>query len=140
MTRITRVVSTLGLAILATASCDRSSEYAEPPASSYTVARFTLVSESVDSIAGAAVSPQFFAASNVRPLLGRLFLQSEYEAVAKPVVVISDELWRRRFKRAPQIIGTTVQLNGAPTVIIGVAPPGFSSPSGAVVWVPRVPR
>jgi len=40
-------------------------------------------------------------------------------------VVISDQLWRTRFKGDPQIIGKVQRLNNVPHTIVGVAPPGF---------------
>ena len=140
MKRITTVLAALGVAIIAAASCERSSKYAEPPAASYTVDRFTLAPELTDTLTGAMVSPEFFTTSNVRPLLGRFFLESEYQTVGQPVVVISDELWRRRFNAAPQVIGERVQLNGRAVMVIGVAPADFVWPTGAAVWLPRGPR
>jgi hypothetical protein len=123
MKRTPTVLSALSVAIIGAASCERSSKYVEPPASSYTVDRFTLATEVTDTLTGAMVSPEFFTAANVRPLLGRFFLQSEYETVVQPVVVISDELWRRRFSGAPQVIGERILLNGRAVTVIGVAPP-----------------
>lgn len=138
--RTLRVLSTFSVAAIVAAGCERSSNYVEPPATSYSVGRFTLATEVADTVTGALVSPEFFTASNARPLLGRFFLPSEYESVGQPVVVISDKLWRRRFNAAPQLIGTRVQLNGRSVTVVGVAPPDFAWPTGAAVWLPRVPR
>jgi predicted permease len=54
-------------------------------------------------------------------------------------VVLSDELWRTRFRSDPAVIGMTVRLSGEPYEIAGIAPPGFSDPiMGAVdVWLPH---
>ena len=136
-----RVLSTISVAAIAAAGCDSSIKYAEPPASSYSVGRFALATEITDTVAGAMVSPEFFTASKARPLLGRFFLPIEYESsLGEPVVVISNRLWRQRFKAAPQLLGTRVQLNGRPVTIVGVAPPDFEWPTDAAVWLPRVPR
>lgn len=136
-----RALSTLSVAAIAAAGCDRSTKYVEPPASTYSVGRFTLATEVSDTVTGAMVSPEFFSASNARPLLGRFFLPIEYESsLGEPVVVISNKLWRQRFKAAPQLIGTRIQLNGRPVTLVGVAPPDFEWPTGAAVWLPRVPR
>lgn len=140
MKRTLRVLSTLSVAAIAAAGCERSKKFAEPPASSYSVDQFNLTTEFADTVTGAMVSREFFTASNVRPLLGRFFLPSEYDSIGQPVVVISDKLWRRRFSAAPQVIGTRVQLNGRAVTIIGVAPPGFEWPTGAAVWLPRLSR
>lgn len=131
-----RVLSTSSVAAIAAAGCERSIKYVEPPASSYSVGRFELA----DTVTGAMVAPEFFTASNARPLLGRFFLTSEYESVGQPVVVISDKLWRQRFNGAPQLIGTRVQLNGQSVTVVGVAPPNFGWPADAALWLPRLPR
>jgi len=140
MKRTLRVMSTLSVAAIGAVGCDRWGKYAEPPASSYSVGQFIVGTEVADTVTGATVSPEFFTASNARPLLGRFFLPIEYESIREPVVVISDKLWRGRFKGVPQLIGTRVQLNGRPVTVVGVAPPDFEWPTGAAVWVPRVPR
>ena len=115
--------------------------YAEPPARTYSVAQFTLVTELGDTtVAGATVSPEFFTASSVRPLLGRFFTANEYESVTHPVVVIGHELWRQGFGELPQVLGPRVQLNGRAVTLIGVAPPDFVWPTDAAVWVPNVPK
>ena len=140
MKLILRVLSMMSLAAIAASTCNRASKYAEPPASSYSVGRFTLGTESADTVTGAMVSPEFFTASNARPLLGRFFFPIEYESARQPVIVISEKLWRQHFKAAPPLIGTPVQLNGAPVIVVGVAPPGFGWPADAALWLPRVAR
>ena len=141
MKRKLSVLFALSVAAIGAAGCERSARYAEPPANTYSVGQFILATDVADTVTGATVSPEFFSAANVRPLLGRFFQPIEYESsAAQPVVVISDTLWRARFKGEPQVIGTRVQLNGQPVTVIGVAPPGFAWPTDAAVWVPRVAR
>src|SRR6266567_6210586 len=75
---------------------------------------------------GSIVSANYFDAIGVPPVLGRGF--ESYEDVgsnAHPVVVISYQLWRRRFGGDPNIIGKVQRLNNVPHTIIGVAPEGF---------------
>jgi predicted permease len=75
---------------------------------------------------GSIVSANYFEAIGVRPVLGRGFEPSEeIGSNAHPVVVISDQLWRRRFHGDPNIIGKVQRLNNVPHTIIGVAPAGF---------------
>jgi len=75
---------------------------------------------------GSIVSANYFDAIGVRPALGRGFESSEdVGSNAHPVVVISDQLWRRRFHADPNIIGKVQRLNNVPHTIIGVAPEGF---------------
>jgi predicted permease len=84
-------------------------------------------------------TPGLFALAGVRPKLGRDFLPSDGRPGAQPVVIISYELWRRRFGMDPAIVGRTVRLNGRPTLVRGVMPRGFSFPADQDLWVPLVP-
>jgi predicted permease len=75
---------------------------------------------------GSIVSANYFDAIGVRPALGRGFEPADDTGSnAHPVVVISDQLWRRRFNTDPRIIGTVQRLDNVPHTIIGVAPQGF---------------
>ncbi|MFY9746013.1 MAG: ABC transporter permease [Acidobacteriaceae bacterium] len=75
---------------------------------------------------GSIVSANYFEAIGVRPALGRAFeAGDDTGSNAHPVVVISDQLWHRRFHADPNIIGKVQRLNDVPHTIIGVAPPGF---------------
>ncbi|HEV3459515.1 MAG TPA: ADOP family duplicated permease [Thermoanaerobaculia bacterium] len=74
-----------------------------------------------------------------QPLLGRGFAAT----VAAPggnrrVAVLSHALWRRRFGADPQIVGSTLWLDGVPLRIAGVMPAGFAAPPGVGLWVPLV--
>jgi putative ABC transport system permease protein len=46
-------------------------------------------------------------------------------------------MWEARFGGSRSVLGQTVVLNGLSYEIVGVAPPGFSYPSGAQLWIPR---
>ncbi len=75
---------------------------------------------------GSIVSANYFDAIGVHPVLGRGFQADEDVGnESHPVVVISYQFWRSRFKGDPQIVGKTERLNNVPHTIIGVAPEGF---------------
>ena len=75
---------------------------------------------------GSIVSANYFDALGVRPILGRGFESGEDVGNdSHPVVVISYQMWRNRFKSDPQIIGKIQRLNNVPHTIIGVMPEGF---------------
>jgi putative ABC transport system permease protein len=72
------------------------------------------------------VSPNFFALLGVNPVLGRTLLASEDSVDgANDVVVLSFELWQRRFGSDPRIVGRNIVLNGKPQTVVGVMPRGF---------------
>jgi predicted permease len=70
-----------------------------------------------------------------QPLLGRLLRQEDC-AAAKPVVVLSERLWRHRFAADPQVVGQVAHFNGQPVTIVGVAPNFAGMVNGARAWFP----
>lgn len=84
------------------------------------------IGERAERATGSIVSANYFDAIGVHPILGRGFLPGEDTgSMAHPVAVISYQLWQRRFKSDPTIIGKTQRLDGVEHTIIGVAPEGF---------------
>jgi putative ABC transport system permease protein len=72
------------------------------------------------------VTPNFFALLGVNAALGRTLLASEDSVDgANDVVVLSFELWRRRFGSDPRIVGRNIVLDGKPQTVVGVMPRGF---------------
>jgi macrolide transport system ATP-binding/permease protein len=75
---------------------------------------------------GSIVSANYFDAIGVHPILGRGFEQGEdVGSDSHPVVVISYQMWRDRYKRDREIIGKMQRFDNVPHTIIGVAPEGF---------------
>ena len=80
------------------------------------------------------VSGTLFSTLGVRPALGRDFTPQE-DAPGVNVVMLSDRLWRQRFGADPSIVNRNITLNGQPTLVVGVMPPGFSILDKSVdVW------
>jgi hypothetical protein len=72
----------------------------------------------------------------VSPLLGRDFTDDDEADGAQPVAILSHRFWTQRYGANASVIGSTVQINGAPTVIIGVMPERFEFPSETSLWMP----
>jgi len=92
--------------------------------------------EGSERISGAQISPNMFPILGVVPALGRNFLEEEGPPAQPSVVLISDALWRRRFASDPNILGTSLKVNGVMASIVGVMPPRFRFPETADIWVP----
>lgn len=73
---------------------------------------------------GLRVTHTFFDVLGVQPWLGRGFLPAEDRQGADRVVVLSHELWRRRFGADRSVVGRSVDLAGRRAVVVGVLPPG----------------
>ena len=86
----------------------------------------------------AAVRSTFFDVFKVPPLMGRGFVRGEDQRGAPAVVVLSHGLWQDRFGADPDVVGRTVQLDGAPAQVVGVMPEGFRFPGTAQLWTPLV--
>jgi len=76
----------------------------------------------------ARVSPSFFSVFDVRPRLGRVFTQEEGTPGGRPVVILSDAIWRGRYHADPNIVGTAVNLDSMASTVVGVLPPDARFP------------
>jgi predicted permease len=98
---------------------------------------FTLkTSAGAEETPGTRVSAGFFHTLGVTPVLGRNFRAGEDSPAAPHTVLISYAAWRKRFNGRRDVLGRTLTLNGAPTVIIGVLPREFhfAAYGGAEFW------
>lgn len=76
------------------------------------------------------VTPSLFRVFNVKPLLGRIFEDSEGKVGGNNrVVIITYQYWISNFAGDPDILGTTMWMDGEPHEIIGVMPESFDIPS-----------
>jgi predicted permease len=82
------------------------------------------------------VTSEFFAALRVTPQIGRGFAQQDTKPGQSDEVMLSDRLWRQRFRADPQIVGKTARLDGVSRTVIGVMPEGFDFPFHAEAWTP----
>jgi putative ABC transport system permease protein len=91
-----------------------------------------------EMIPGARVSPSYFTVLGVDPAPGRGFLPDEETPGKDHVVVLSRGLWEQRYGAEPSVVGSTLDLNGTPYRVVGIAPEGFRPPieSDAQLWSP----
>ncbi len=82
------------------------------------------------------VTSGYFRTLRSGQLRGREFEQEDETHVR--LVVLSDPLWRNRFRGDTSILGQTIHLSAEPYVVVGIAPAGFSDPVEGDVdaWVP----
>ena len=92
--------------------------------------------EATTSLRAAVSSPRLFAATGVAPQLGRTFQESDGQAEAAPVAILSDDSWRSYFAADPAIIGKTARIDARPVQIIGVMPKGFFAFQDFELWMP----
>jgi len=78
-----------------------------------------------EALPSAAVSSNYFNVVGVAAYLGRTFSEREDQPGRDHVVILSHELWERRFGSDPSVIGSTIRLNRENYVVIGVMPASF---------------
>jgi putative ABC transport system permease protein len=93
----------------------------------------TLGGAEPERLRAARVTAGLLPTLGVQPQMGRWIRPEEDRANARPVMVISDGLWRRRFQRNRSIVGHTIPIDGVATEIIGVMPPAFVCPPAVVL-------
>ena len=85
------------------------------------------------------VAGSYFGLTGMTTVLGRGLMTQDDRAEGPPVAVVSASYWRRHLGEAPDILGTTIRLNGASFVVVGVADAAGSSSflgAGVDAWVP----
>lgn len=77
-------------------------------------------------VPGQAVSGNYFSMLGVRPVVGRALVPDDDMPGRPLVAMVSHALWQRSFGGDRAALGHTMQVNGQPITIVGVAPPGFT--------------
>jgi predicted permease len=90
----------------------------------------------VERLQGFQVSADLFQVLGVAAAKGRTFLPEEDRPGNNHVVVISHELWQRRFGGALDLVGRSITLNGAPYSVVGVMPADFRFMTKTDMWTP----
>ena len=84
-----------------------------------------------------AVTEGFFETLGARAALGRTFRPEEDSPENNNVVVLSHELWQRRWGGDPAVVGRKITVNNRLMEVVGVMPPAFRFPgTRAELWIP----
>jgi putative ABC transport system permease protein len=97
-------------------------------------AAFLMEGDEPELMNGLDVTANLLTMLGVRPQLGRFFTAEEDREGAPLVMVMSHELWQRKFNGDPNIIGRPIRFGTAGKVrtVVGVMPPGFRFPADEV--------
>ena len=84
------------------------------------------------------VSTNYFGVLRLPPLAGRSFEPDEGE---RPVAMISERLWHRRFGGDPAVLGQTIRLENHPFTVVGIVPSRFRGVDlnwgdPPTIWIP----
>jgi putative ABC transport system permease protein len=87
---------------------------------------------------GSTITPSILPLLGIKPTVGRVFRDDEEKPGARPVVMISEALWRRRFGSDSSLIGRNINLNGIPYAVIGIAPDAMTVLTQSDILVPLI--
>jgi putative ABC transport system permease protein len=97
-----------------------------------------------EQLIASRITANLFDVLKVRPALGGGFTAANEKAGDDQVVILSHDLWMRRFGGDPSVIGRRVEFGRETRQVVGVMPPGFTHPVGPEhatdAWVPHVAR
>ena len=83
------------------------------------------------------ISHGLFPVLGVQPALGRLFVAGDDTPEASATVVLSWNLWKRRYGGDAAMLGKTILIDAGPYTVIGVLPAWFNYPDSRVqLWTP----
>ena len=99
----------------------------------YGKAELTSTSETI-AAQGMLISNDLFPFLGLKPELGRNFLPDEEQPINNRVVILSQSVWHRGFANDPDIIGKSIQLDGASFTVVGVM--GEQYPLETDFWLP----
>jgi predicted permease len=108
----------------------------------WTQGNFSLTGDDAERLSGEWAGAHYLSTLGVAPALGRAFDPADDDSYdTRKVVLISDDLWKRRFNADPAIVGKDISIERAQFEIIGVMPQGFKGLSGAAeLFVPITTR
>lgn len=89
-----------------------------------------------EQVLGTHVTKGYFALFGAPLVAGRTFTASEDSPKGGHVVVLSYGLWQRRFGGNPKIVGSTIQLNDQPWLVIGIIGRDFVTDTPIDLWIP----
>lgn len=93
-------------------------------------------SDHPQQVQGLHVSADYFSLFGAPLIAGRTFTAEEDSPNGGHVVVLNYGLWRSRFGGNLNIVGTTIQVENQPYLVVGVIGRGFDTFAPADLWVP----
>jgi predicted permease len=92
-----------------------------------------------ERVSSMRATANYFSVLGVSAEMGRTFREGEDRSGREHVVILSHELWEKRFAADRNIVGKTIRLNGTAHQVIGVMPARFVLQSFQTqLWMPVV--
>lgn len=90
-----------------------------------------------ERVSAAGVTAGLLPTLGIAPAVGRTFSKDDDRVGAPKVVMLSDQLWRRKFGGDRALVGQNVVVDGTARQVVGIMPPSFRYPTARTeVWYP----
>ena len=89
-----------------------------------------------ERVRAATTTASLFELVGVEALHGRTFAPADEAPGAQRVAVLGYTLWKNRYGGDPNVVGSTIRLDGEPATVVGVMPDGFEFPLRERLWQP----
>jgi putative ABC transport system permease protein len=88
-------------------------------------------------VVSAIITSELMPVLGVNPIRGRQFTRADTLPGAEDVAVLSSEIWRSAFGADESVLGRVIPIDGAPTRVVGIMPPGYDVHDQRIqVWLP----
>src|SRR5688572_6468637 len=88
-------------------------------------------------VVSAIITSELMPVLGVAPIRGRQFTRADTLPGAEDVGALSSEIWETAFGRDESVVGRVIPIDGVPTRIVGIMPPGYDVHDEKVlVWLP----
>jgi putative ABC transport system permease protein len=106
--------------------------------SAWTTERVNLIDDGVAvPVDAGVISPGLFNTLGVKLAMGREFLpQEDIPGGDANKVILSHDLWEKRFQRDPGILGRVIRTSLGSFTVVGIASAGFLFPRDSALWIP----
>ena len=88
-----------------------------------------------ERVAAITATGGVLAALRVKPLAGRIFTPEESKPSSTPVAILSERTWRRRYGADPNLVGSTIKVDGVATPVVGILPSSFTFEGDPELWL-----
>ena len=88
-------------------------------------------------VVSAVITSELMPVLGVAPIRGREFTRADTLPGAEDVAALSSEVWQSAFGRDESVLGRVMPIDGVPTRIVGIMPPGYDVHDEHIqVWLP----
>jgi predicted permease len=88
-----------------------------------------------EALPGVLATANLFTVLKVKPFIGRAFEPADDLPGSPEVVILSYDLWQRRYGSDSNVLGQALATDAGSLTVIGVMPRGFKFPSQFDMWV-----